>query len=149
MRLQTFFWTILCSSITFTLSLKILEVFKFMKFSPIGWTKKWHVFSGSHTVVKWFILWIIIIIIAAILFGMAELLKKARMDFLSLVFAIVIVWLIEWSVQKTFYIHKFSIPLATVIAIHLLWIFQTAAYHAKVRSLDSQNTLPDSSNVLK
>lgn len=120
-----------------------------MKFSPIGWTKKYHVFSDSHVLVKWFILWVFLVAIAAILYGMAKLLKMVRMDFMSLVVAVMIVWGIEWSVQNTIYIHKFSIPLAVVIALHLLWIFETASYHAKIRSLDSRNKLPNSSNVLK
>ncbi|WP_102691379.1 hypothetical protein [Rummeliibacillus pycnus] len=149
MRLKVFFWTILCSSLTFILSLKILKTFSFMKFSPTGWTKKYHVFSDSHILVKWFILWILILAIAGILFTLAELLKKVRTDFMSLVIAVIIVWGIEWSVQKTIYIHKFSIPLAVVIAIHLLWILETASYHARIRSLVSRNKLSNSSNVLK
>jgi len=120
-----------------------------MRFSPIGWSKKYHVFSDSHVFVKWFILWIIILAIAGILYAFAELLKKIRTDFMSLILAVVFVWGIEWSVQKTIYIHKFSIPLAVVIAIHLLWILETASYHARIRSLVSRNKLSNTSNVLK
>ncbi|MFJ8262106.1 hypothetical protein ACIQ4I_09150 [Rummeliibacillus sp. NPDC094406] len=149
MRLRVFFWTIFCSSITCILSLKLLKTFSFMKFSPIGWTKKYHVFSDSHVLVKWFMLWVLLLAIASILFALGELLKKIRMDMMSLVVAVIIVWGIEWSVQKTVYIHKFSVPLAVIVAIHLLWIFETASYHAKIRNLDSRNKLPNSSNVLK
>lgn len=149
MRLQVFFWTILFSSLSFILSLKILEVFSFIKYSPIGWAKYWYIFSGSHALVKWFILWVFLLIIIAMLFGLGQLVKKLRMDFVALLLSILIVWWIEWSVQKTIYIHTFSVPLAVVIAIHLLWILETASYHAKIKNLDTRNKLPDSSNVLK
>lgn len=144
MRINVYLWTVLFSSLTFILSLKILDWFSFMKLSPIGWAKKWHIFSDSHSLVKWFILWIFVVIIAAVLFAIAELLKKVRMDIVAIFLAIVIVWLIEWSVQHTFYIRHFSIPLAVVIGLHLLWIFETATYHAKMRNLESRNKLPQS-----
>ena len=144
MRLQVYFWTVLCSSITFLISLKLLKVFSFIKYSPIGWTKKMHVFQDSEPLVKWFMLWIAVIVILTLLFALGEWLKKIRIDFVAVFFSVAIVWLIEWSIQKTPYIHKFSIPLAVIIAIHLLWILETAVYHAKVRSLDARNKLPNS-----
>lgn len=144
MRIQVYLWTILSSSLTFLLSLKILQVFKFIKYSPIGWTQKLHVFDDSHPLVKWFILWIVVIIMITIFFTLGELLKKVRMDFVAILIAVVIVWMLEWFVQKTPNIHRFSIPLGVIIAIHLLWILETASFHAKVRSLGSRNKLPNS-----
>lgn len=126
------------------LSLKILQVFKFVKYSPIGWTKSLDVFDHSHPLVKWLVLWIGVMVIIAILFALGEFLKNVRMSLVAILLAVLIVWLIEWYIQKTPNIHKFSTPLGVMIAIHLLWILETASYHGKIRSLDSRNKLSKS-----
>lgn len=144
LRFYVYLWTILSSSLTFLLSLKILHVFKFIKFSPIGWAENLNVFDHAHPLVKWFILWIFIMVVIAILFALGEFMKNIKMNFMAILLAVLFVWLIEWYMQKTPNIHKFSIPLGVMIAIHLLWILETASYHGKLRSLDSRNKLPKS-----
>lgn len=139
-----YLWTILSSSLTFLLSLKILHVFKFIKFSPIGWAENLNVYDHAHPLVKWFILWVFVMVMIALLFALGELMKNIKMNLTSVLLAVFFVWLIEWYMQKTPNIHKFSIPLGVIIAIHLLWILETASYHAKVRSLDSRSKLPNS-----
>ena len=71
---KTFFYTSLFSALFMALSLRFLQLFTFIEWSPIGWADKWPEVDSSHSSIKWVLLFLGLFIIFAILYILSSFL---------------------------------------------------------------------------
>src|SRR4051812_44161608 len=99
MRNSVLFWTAFTSSLFIVLCLKFFRVFKFVKWNPLGWSKKYQLFAESPGIIKWALLFLFILVVIIILYFISIATKELRPDIVSFMIGLVIVLLIEWMIQ--------------------------------------------------
>jgi len=133
---QTFFYTSFFAALFMTISLKLLHKFKFIKWSPIAWTKKLQFFETMPLSLKWVSLFIGLAIVFAILYFITSYLDTIPPSITALLFCIVIIVSIEWLISKPETpmkaLKSISIPLLTVTAIVFRFIVGTSVFMRKV-----------------
>lgn len=129
---KTFAYTTLFSSLFMVFMLKFLHLFSFIKWSPIGWEKKWSAFSSVHDLVKWAILFLLLILVFAALYILTSFLESVSPAVLAIVISVIGMIAVEWLISepKTPFevIQSMSIPLLSVTAITLRFIAGTAIF---------------------
>ncbi|AOV07828.1 hypothetical protein [Sporosarcina ureilytica] len=133
---RTFFLTSFFSAIFMVISLKILELFDFIKWSPIGWAKNWSAFSAIHYTIKWGMLFIALFIVFAVLYILISFLDSIPPSIpaiiISILGIIVLEWFINHSTTPWATIQSISIPLLSVTAIVLRFIAGTAIFNKEL-----------------
>lgn len=133
---QTFVYTTLFSALFMSISLKFMQLFSFIKWSPIGWAKKWDLFATAHFAVKWGILFLVLVIIFAILYMMVSFFDSIPAAltalFISVIGIIAVEWFISESKSPEELFKSISIPLLSVTAIVLRFIVGTAVFHREL-----------------
>lgn len=133
---QTFAWTALVSAFITALSLRFLQLFHFISWSPIGWAKKWQLFTTSHTLTKWLLLFVSLVLVYALVYLVVSFTTSIPPSITALLIGIVAVFAIEWSIEspKTpmSAIRSISIPFFTVMAIVLRFVTGTAVFMKKL-----------------
>lgn len=113
-----------------------MQLFSFIKWSPIGWTKKWTLFSTAHYTVKWGILFLVLVMIFAIIYMMVSFLDSIpgalTALFISVIGIIAVEWLISEPKSPIEVIKSVSLPLFSVTAIVLRFIVGTAVFHREL-----------------
>lgn len=134
MNRAVLFWTSIISSLFFVLSLKFYDVFHFIDWKPLGWSKRYHFFEESPGLLRWIILFLIIFILSLLLYYLAKWLKKAKPAILSLIVGLIIALLIEWLIQRPNeigeYLKDFSIPFGVLVLITTRFIVETAIFNS-------------------
>ncbi|WP_303965954.1 hypothetical protein [Sporosarcina ureae] len=134
---STHVWTAVMAAVLAIISLKFLKVFKFIKWSPIGWTKKFHMFATYPSWLKWIILWAICFLLFFILYYLARLTFKIPPSVSSLIVTVIAIIFIEWIIHvkadltMTQYIKKISIPFACLFAMIFRFVIGTSVYMKK------------------
>lgn len=132
---KTMIWTTIVAAL-FTLgALKFLHFFNFIRWSPVGWGKKWLLFGSDDEGWKWAILFIILVIV----FGLFYVLSRATANIppaitaiaVSIIVAVAIEWIIYSPDTFTEGIKKLSIPFISILAIVSRFITGTAVYMKK------------------
>jgi len=129
---KAFVFTTIFGALFMTISLKLLHVFKFIKWSPVSWTKKLQFIGLNHYSSKWLFLFLGIVVIFAVLYLVISFLDTIPPSISALTFSIIAIFLIEWMIGepesfiKT--VRSISIPLFAVIAIVLRFIAGTAVF---------------------
>jgi hypothetical protein len=133
---KTFLYTSLFAALFTTLSLKFLQMFSFIKWSPIGWADKWPQVDLYHYSIKWTLLFIGLFIIFAILYILSSFLVAIPPSLSAIIIGIIGVIIVEWiisepkSLQSLF--NTISYPFLATIAITLRFITGTATFMRKV-----------------
>lgn len=132
---KTMAWTTFIAALFTLMALKFLHFFNFIKWSPVGWGKKWLLFGFSGEGWKWVILFIILLIGYGLLYGLsgaaANIPPAITAIVVSLIAAVAIEWIIYSPQTFTEGIRKLSIPFFSVIAIVSRFITGTAVYMKK------------------
>lgn len=134
---STHVWTAVMAAVLSIISLKFLQVFKFIKWSPIGWTKKLHMLTTFPGWLKWVLLGVICFLLFFILYFIARLTFKIPPTVSSLIVTIIVIIFIEWMIHvkadltMTQFIKKISIPFACLFAMIFRFVIETSVYMKK------------------
>lgn len=132
---KTMIWTTVVAALFTTASLKMLHYFNFIKWSPIGWAKKWLLFGSAHEWWKWSVLFIILFIIFGIFYQVAVLTSRIPPSVtalcISAIAAVTIEWLIHAPTSVTEGFKTLSIPFFSILAIVSRFVTGTAVYMKK------------------
>ncbi|WP_346234472.1 hypothetical protein MKY04_12425 [Lysinibacillus telephonicus] len=143
--------TSLCASIFLTFSLKVLSYLHFIKWSPVGYTKRLDILESSHPLIQWLFLAIVIFLIILILYFIMQFVELVPAFITSIVIGGVLALICEWVIYdlpaelKSF--KKLSIPFIVTVIITARFVFETAAYHYKAHN--ERNKLPYNDSMIK
>lgn len=132
---KTMIWTSIIAALFTTGALKFLHFFNFIKWSPVGWGKKWLLFGSNDEGWKWAILFIILLIVFGLFYGLSRATMNIPPSITAITVSIIAVVAIEWIIYspQTFTegVKKLSIPFFSIIAIVSRFITGTAVYMKK------------------
>lgn len=135
MLTKTMIWTSIIAALFTTGSLKILHYFNFIKWSPIGWGKKWLLFGSSHEAWKWGILFISLLLLFVLFYQFSKMTTRIPPSItaiaISLISAVTIEWIIFLPSSITEGIKALSIPFFSILAIVSRFVTGTAVYMKK------------------
>lgn len=147
------FMTSLAASIFLTIALKLLSLFHFIKWNPIGYTKKLEILEENHPLLQWFFLLIVIFIITFILYMVMQYVIQVPAFLTSLIIGGVLALLIEWAIKdlpaELSSFKKLSIPFIITVIMTARFVFETAAFHFKATHFERENKLPYKDTVIK
>lgn len=115
--------------------LKVLELFHFIKWSPIGYAENFETLSSIKDYLKWGILFIGIWCFCILLYYISLIFLKIPVSISSLVLGVILAFVLEWifldkiSVSKT--IKHISIPFVCVVVMLLRFLMESAFFHAQ------------------
>ena len=142
--------TSLFASIFLTISLKLLSLFHFIKWSPVGYAKKLNILEGSHWSVKWLFLLIIIFLITLLFYFAMQFVEMVPAFLTSLIIGSILALICEWIIfdlpaeLKSF--KKLSIPFMVTVVIAARFVFETAVFHYRAHN---EKKLPYKDSVVK
>ncbi|HWK24008.1 MAG TPA: hypothetical protein VNS08_13330 [Ureibacillus sp.] len=143
--------TSLFASIFLTVSLKILSLFHFIKWSPVGYAKRLNILESSHWSIKWFFLLIVIFLITLLFYFAMQFVEMVPSFITSLVIGVILALICEWVIfdlpAELSSFKKLSIPFMVTIVMAARFVFDTAAFHYKAHN--EQNKLPYKDTVVK
>lgn len=132
---KTMIWTTVVAALFTTAALKMLHYFNFIKWSPIGWAKKWLLFGSAGEWWKWAVLFIILLIIFGLFYQVAVLTSRIPPSVTALCISVIVAVSIEWIIYTpgsiTEGIKSLSIPFFSVLAIVSRFVTGTAVYMKK------------------
>ncbi|WP_339250512.1 hypothetical protein NSQ43_12055 [Sporosarcina sp. FSL W8-0480] len=132
---KTMAWTTFFAALFTLFSLKFLHFFNFIKWSPVGWTDKVLLFGTKNEAPKYTFLFVILIIIFAIFYGVSKLtvgIHPAVTAFvISVICAIAIEWVIFSPTSLSAGVKSISIPFFSIIAVVSIFVTGTAVYEVK------------------
>lgn len=130
---RTFFYTTLFSTITMLISLKFLELFSFIQWSPIGWGQESSVMPTMHFTVKWGLLSIALFVVFMLLYIVMFYLHAIPPAISAIFFTVLLVFSVEWVISEAKtpmeLLQAISIPLLATTAIILRFISGTAVFY--------------------
>ncbi|CAM3123334.1 hypothetical protein FITA111629_04965 [Filibacter tadaridae] len=136
MNKTTVAWTAIVGALLMAVGLKFLHVFKFINWSPVGWSKKWKVFESAHFSVKWALLILALMIIIALLYVALSFTYSIPPSITSIIAGIIIVFIVEWSIGSPetpgAALKSISIPFFVMIAITCRFVVGTAVFMKKL-----------------
>ena len=125
--------TSIFASIFLTISMKLLSLFHFIKWSPVGYTKRLGILENSHWSIKWLFLLIIVFLITVIFYLIMQYIIFIPHFLTSLVIGALLALIIEWFIfelpAELSSFKKLSIPFMVMVIITARFVFETAAYH--------------------
>mgnify|MGYP007126063448 FL=1 len=143
--------TSIFAALFLTLSLKILSLFHFIKWSPVGYTKEWGILVHNHWTIKWLFLIIIIFLISLIFYFIMQYVALVPPFITSLIIGVVLALIVEWVIfdlpAELSSFKKLSIPFMVVVVVTARFVFETAAYHYKAHG--ERNKLPYKDSMIK
>lgn len=145
------FLTSFFASLFLTIMLKVLEYFKFIRWNPVGYTKKLNVLENSHESTQWMLLWFMIFLVTIILYLVMQFVIQVPPFLTSLVIGGVIALIVEWIIfnlsAELSSFKKLSVPFMVVVIMTSRFVFETAAFHYEANN--SRNKLPYEDTVIK
>ena len=128
-------FTSITAAIVTVILLKMLSFFHFIKWSPVGFSKMFELFSKSNVYVKWGLLLIVTWVLCVALYYLSILFIKIPVSISSLVLGVILALVMEFiildadSLEKT--IEKISIPFICIVVIMTRFIMESAIFHAQ------------------
>lgn len=145
---RTLFYTSFFSTITMLISLKFMELFRFINWSPIGWGKESSLFPTMHFTVKWGLLSIVLFIVSLLLYIIMFYLHAIPPALSAIFFTILLVFLIEWFISEAKtpmeMMQSISVPLLAVTAMILRFISGTAVFYYELSKKETNASPPSS-----
>lgn len=133
---RTLFYTSLVAALFMVLSLKFMELFSFIKWSPVGFLKNESIFPKMHFTIQWGILFVILLIVFTLIYILLYLLATIPPAVSAIILSIIGVLLIEWFVNgertPAEMIQAVSIPFLSTVAIILRFISGTASFNKEL-----------------
>lgn len=136
---KTLVYTSVFAALSMGLSLKFLHFFNFIKWSPVGWSKQWKLFTSEHFmhyIVNWLLLILALSVLFAIIYIILSFLYKIPPSISALILGLLFVFVAEWFIHKpdspTRMIQSLSIPFLAVTAIIFRFITGTAVYMKEI-----------------
>lgn len=133
---QTFVYTSLFAALFMVLSLKFLELFSFIKWSPVGFLKNESLLPKMHFTIQWGVLFIILCVVFAIFYIIFSFLSSIPPAVPAILFSVMGVLLIEWFIDSARTpvetLQSLSIPFLSIIAITLRFISGTASFYKEL-----------------
>ena len=143
--------TSLVAAFFLTVSMKLLSVFSFIKWSPVGYTKKLGILEHNHWFVKWLFLLIVIFIIILIFYFIMQYVQMVPAFVTSLIIGGIFALLCEWVIfdlpAELSSFKKLSIPFMVTVIITARFVFDTAMFHYNAHL--ERNRLPYKDSVIK
>ena len=125
------FFTSLAAALFMILSLKFLHLFHLIKWNPITFLKNVPAMEWT-TFEKWFVLFIILIIISLLFYFVGQTLLAKSPFLFSLIIGVIGTLILEWRILdlpvELASFKKISIPLIVVISMTIRFIAETAQY---------------------
>ncbi|KZE40134.1 hypothetical protein AV656_02340 [Bhargavaea cecembensis] len=129
------FWTAGAVALMLTAGLKFLHYFKFIKWNPTGWEKRYGIFAGGSWEAKWLLLFAAIFLVALVSYYLFALSWKWKVSITAAVAGLLIAGLIEWLIVRPNGYDEFrkaiSIPFAAMILVATRFVMETAVFHKK------------------
>lgn len=145
------FITSFAASLFLTFMLKVLEYFKFIKWDPVGYTKKLNIMENSHESTQWMLLWFMIFILTFILYMVMQFVIQVPPFFTSLIIGGLIAIITEWIIfnlkAELSSFKKLSVPFIIIVIITSRFVFETATFH--YRANHGRNKLPYKNTMIK
>lgn len=139
---KTMVWTTFYAALFTLFALKSLQFFNFIKWSPIGWAEKWLIFGSKNEVLKWALLFVILLIAFAIFYFVSKLTVKISPAVTALVISVICAVALEWVVLSptslTEGVKSISIPFFSVIAVVSRFVTGTAVFEVKSSNNDQK-----------
>lgn len=143
--------TSLTASVFLTIALKLLSLFHFIKWSPVGFTKKLNILESSHWSVRWLFLLIFIFMITFVLYIVMQFIEMVPAFLTSLIIGGILALICEWIIfdlpAELSSFKKLSIPFIVTVVITARFVFETAVFH--YQASHEQNKLPYKDSVIK
>ncbi|MFX3674781.1 MAG: hypothetical protein ACE3JQ_10080 [Paenisporosarcina sp.] len=150
MNFKTYLITTMVSAILFTCILLFLKVFKYISWSPIGWTKRYKIFQTEHTMVKWILLAIAISITILILLKLFSYTTRINPVFTSILIGLVLWGIIEWMIKGDFtFLKKSSLPFLAMVILFCRALVETSVFHQLAFHSGNRNKLPSQTDMIK
>lgn len=132
MHMPTLFWTALVAALLTALSLKFLKVFHFVKWSPIGWSRKWNILATESPISKWLVLTIVLILLFIVLYSVMQFASKLPPSIMSILLAVLFVCAVEWTISRPDSVgsafKSVSIPFLCLAAIITRFVVGTSVF---------------------
>ncbi|WP_438310710.1 hypothetical protein [Sporosarcina sp. FA9] len=137
--------TSIFAALLMAFALKSLHFFMFISWSPVGWSKKWNLFTADHRMhyfVNWMLLIVALTILFAIVYILTSFLYKVPPSILSLIIGVTSVVVIEWfigkpvSLKETFL--SISLPFIAIVLIVLRFLVGTAVFMKRIMITSSK-----------
>jgi hypothetical protein len=133
---KTLVWTALVGAFFTTVALKFLQIFNFISWSPVGWAKKWQLFTTAHFTIKWALLFVALVLLYAIVYFAVSFTTSIPPSITALIIGFIVVFAVEWSIgsPKTPLeaIRTISIPYLALMAMVFRFITGTAVFMKKL-----------------
>ena len=127
-------WTSLVSAVFFALALKLLHLFHFISWKPVGFANRWGM-EDSSAAGKWVLLICLLFVIAFIMYLIMQFVTSVPAVFTSFVIGLLLAMVTEWVIfdypAEAASFKKLSIPFIVIVIIALRFIFETAAFHRR------------------
>lgn len=122
--------TSIVAACSFAIVLKVLHLFDLIKWSPVGFVKKWKL-ENVATFEKWLLLLLFLFVAAILLYFICTLIS-IRPSVVSLILGCLIAVLAEWTIFRypleAASFKKLSIPFIVIVIITLRFIIETASF---------------------
>lgn len=142
---KSLIFTSIFAALLMAFALKFLHFFMFINWSPVGWSKKWKLFTADHLMhyfVNWMLLIVALILFFAIVYLLTSFLYKVPPSILSLVIGVIFVVIIEWFIEKPVSLKEtflsLSIPFIVIVLIVLRFLVGTAVFMKKIVNTSSK-----------
>ncbi|MGM9951088.1 MAG: hypothetical protein ACI33P_13235 [Lysinibacillus sp.] len=138
--------TSIAGSLFITIMLKMLHLFKWIKWHP---TKFLHIVDDGLT--RWIVLFVILYVASFIFFMIVQYIQKVPAFLTAIILGLAIAFVAEWIIYdlpaeaKSF--KRLSIPFIVVVVTTSLFLTETATYHRA--HLGKRNELPYKASVIK
>lgn len=129
--------TALTAALIAILSLKFLQVFHFIKWSPIGWSERYHLFTDGSVWFKWSLLLFFCFLLFFLLYMIGLFTSAIPPSLTSIVLAVAALLLIEWLIYASpgltaaQFLKKVSIPFGALLAMIVRFVVGTSVYIRK------------------
>ena len=131
---MSMFMTSFAAALFMTLSLKFLHLFHLIKWNPISFLKDFSPMNWT-TFEKWFVLFIILMIISLLVYLVGQSVLAKSPFLFSLIVGIIATLILEWKIlnlpiEWTSF-KKISIPFIVMLIITIRFVVETAQYMRK------------------
>lgn len=128
------FWTSIVVAVLFAGTLKLLKLFSFIKWNPVGFVEKWGI-EQANGIEKWLVLACLLFLLALILYGIMQFVTRVPALFTSILIGLAMAMTIEWIIfdlsAELDSFKRLSIPFIVMVIIACRFIFETAAFHRR------------------
>lgn len=134
----THFLTALTAAVIAVFSLKFLQVFHFIKWSPVGWAERYHLFTDGSVWFKWSLLLFFCFLLFFLLYMIALFTSAVPPSLTSIILAAGAVLFIEWLIYASpdltaaKFLKKVSLPFGALLAMIVRFVVGTSVYMRKM-----------------